>query len=125
MIKVKFLALHHLQIGKLLKDVADIILYDESTIRRWIRRFVDFDYEGLIEKEGRGQKPRLPKEEEESFKNELDKLHENKNGGTVTVDDIQSLLADKFDCNYSRSGVYTLLDRINSKSSRFPVFSIN
>lgn len=112
-IKIKFLALHHLQNGKLLKAVADIVLYDESTVRRWIRRFVEFDYEGLIEKEGRGQKPRLPNEEEESFRDELDKLHENKNGGTVTVDDIQSLLAEKFDCNYTRSGVYTLLDRLN------------
>jgi transposase len=113
LIKVKFLALHHLQSGKLLKDVADIILYDEKAIRNWIRRFLAFDYEGLIEKEGRGQKPRLPKNQEDKFKDALDNLHEEKNGGRVSVEDMQKLLADKFDCNYSRSGVYTLLDRIN------------
>lgn len=113
LIKVKFLALHHLQSGKLLKDVADILLYDEQAIRTWIRRFVAFDYEGLIEKEGRGQKPRLPKNMEDDFKDELDNLHEEKNGGRVSVEDIQKLLEEKFDCNYSRSGVYTLLDRIN------------
>lgn len=112
-IKIKFLALHHLQSGMLLKDVADAVLYDESAIRRWIRSFIDFDYEGLIEREGRGSKPRLPCEQEEIFKIELDLLHEEKNGGRVTVDDIQLLLLNKFDCNYSRSGVYTLLDRIN------------
>lgn len=112
-IKIKFLALHHLQSGMLLKDVASIILYDESAIRRWIRSFIDFDYEGLIEREGRGAKPRLPSDQEEIFKIELDLLHEEKNGGRITVDDIQSLLLNKFDCNYSRSGVYTLLDRIN------------
>ena len=67
----------------------------------------------MIEKEGRGQKPRLPKEKEDEFKLALDELHESKNGVRVSVEDIQSLLADKFDCNYSRSGVYTLLDRIN------------
>ena len=38
-IKIKFLALHHLQSGMLLKDVANIIIYDESSIRRWIRSF--------------------------------------------------------------------------------------
>lgn len=43
----------------------------------------------------------------------LDKLQEERNGGRVTVDDIQELLSDKFDCNYSRQGVYTLLDRLN------------
>ena len=112
-IKVKFLALHHLQNGKLLQDVADIILYDETAIRRWIRSFILYDYEGLIEKSGRGQKPRLPKDKEEEFKDELDKLQESKNGGRIIVDDIQNLLVEKFDCNYSRSGVYTLLDRIN------------
>jgi transposase len=113
LIKVKFLALHHLQSEKLLKDVANIVLYDEQAIRSWIRRFVEFDYEGLIEKEGRGQRPRLPKDKEEEFKLALDQLHENKNGGRVSVEDIQKLLIDEFDCNYSRSGVYTLLDRIN------------
>lgn len=112
-IKIKFLALHHLQSGMLLKDVADIILYDESAIRRWVRAFVDYDYEGLIDREGRGLKPRLPCEQEELFKVELDILHDEKNGGRVTVDDIQNMLQKKFDCNYSRSGVYTLLDRLN------------
>jgi transposase len=113
LIKIKFLALHHLQSGKLLKDVADIVLYDEKAVRCWLRRFIEFDYEGLIEKAGRGQRPRLPKEKEEEFRDELDKLYEKRKGGRIKVDDIQKLLLDKFDCNYSHSGVYTLLDRIN------------
>jgi len=113
LIKIKLLALHHLQSGKFLKDVAEMVLYDEKAVRRWIRRFIAYDYEGLIEKKGRGLKPRLPKDQEEAFKDALDDLYEQKNGGRVSVDDMQNLLADKFDCNYSRSGVYTLLDRIN------------
>ena len=78
-----------------------------------VRRFVNYDYEGLIEKKGRGKKPRLPKEKEDDFKDALDDLHEDKNGGRVSVEDIQKILEEKFDCNYGRSGVYTLLDRIN------------
>ena len=113
LIKIKFQALHHLQSGKLLKDVADIVLYDETAVRRWVRAFIDFDYEGLIEKEGRGRSPRLAKSDEEKFKDLLDKLHDERNGGRVTVSDIQDLLATEFDCNYSRSGTYTLLDRLN------------
>ena len=75
--------------------------------------FIEFDYEGLIEKEGRGRKPRHPKEYEEDFKDSLDKVHEEKNRGRVTVGDIQKLLIEDFDCNYTHSGVYTLLDRMN------------
>lgn len=112
-IKIKLLALQHLQVGKFLKDVSDIVLYDEKAVRRWLRNFVKFDYEGLLEKEGRGQKPRLPPEEEENFKIALDRIQEEKNGGRIIVDDIQRLLADEFDCNYSRTGVYSLLDRLN------------
>ena len=113
LIKIKLQALHHLQSGKFLKDVAEIVLYDEKAVREWTRRFVAFDYEGLIDRKGRGLKPRLPKDQEENFKDELDLLHQEKNGGRVTVDDIQEMLLDKFNCNYSRQGVYTLFDRIN------------
>jgi len=112
-IKIKLQALHHLQARKLLREVAEMVLMTEKTVRCWLQRFVDFDYEGLIEKEGRGRKPRLPANQEESFKEALDQLYDAKQGGRVTVSDIQDLLADTFDCAYSRSGVYTLLDRIN------------
>tara|TARA_Y100000310_G_scaffold335936_1_gene419204 strand:- start:39 stop:1097 length:1059 start_codon:yes stop_codon:yes gene_type:complete len=112
-IKIKLQALHHLQQGKKLCEVAKIVLADERTVRSWLRSFVEFDYEGLIEREGRGRKPRLPPEEEENFKDEIDRLHEDKNGGRIIAEDIQKLLSEKFDCNYSTSGVYTLLDRLN------------
>ena len=32
LLKIKLQALHHLQSGKLLKDVADIVLYDETAV---------------------------------------------------------------------------------------------
>ncbi|MBM2820218.1 MAG: hypothetical protein HW410_1901 [Nitrosarchaeum sp.] len=112
-IKIKLQALHHLQTGKLLKDVSEIVLYDEKSVREWVYAFEAFNYEGLIEKEGRGQKPRLMPDKEESFKKAIDDLHESRNGGRIIAVDIQKLLLDEFDCNYSLSGVYTLLDRIN------------
>lgn len=108
--KIKLLALHHLQSGKLLKEVADMLISDERSVRSWLRAFIEFDYEGLIEKEGRGRKPRLPPEEEESFKYAIDALQGSKNGGRITAYDIQELLIARFDCNYSISGVYCLLD---------------
>jgi transposase len=112
-IKIKLLALHHLQQGRSLSDVADITLYSRKQVRHWLHMFIVFDYEGLIEKEGRGRKPRLPYACEEPFKEHLDVKQDAKPGGRITGEDIQELLADEFNCRYSISGVYALLDRLN------------
>ena len=77
-IKIKLLALHHLQTGRSLTDVADIVLAEHKAIRTWINLFVIFDYEDLIEKLGRGKRPRLLSHLEEQFKEELDQLQESK-----------------------------------------------
>jgi transposase len=112
-IKIKLQALHHLQSGRDLKNVAEIVLYDERTVKIWLASFVDFDYEGLIEREGRGRIPRLPANQETNFKSELNAVYEAKKGGRVIAQEIQNLLANKFDCIYSLPGVYALLDRLN------------
>jgi transposase len=112
-IKIKLLALHHIQHGKSIQEVAEITLYSTKSVKSWLQDFVDFDYEGLIEKEGRGRMPRLPSDKEEQFKIELDQLQQHRDGGRVTAVDIQELLANSFDSRYSCSGVYALLDRLN------------
>ena len=112
-IKIKLQALHHLQRGKSVQEVSDITLYNRHSVKSWLEDFVDFDYEGLIEKDGRGRRPRLPLEEEELFKIKLDEFDEQRDGGSSTAWDIQNLLADAFNCRYSLSGVYSLLDRLN------------
>lgn len=111
-IKIKLQALHHLQKGKSLRDVAEITLYDERTVKLWLNNFVEFDYEGLIERDGRGRIPRLPVESESLFKMRLDIAYQEKNGGRIIAEEIQEILATEFDCCYSLSGVYCLLDRM-------------
>ena len=112
-IKTKLLALHHLQHGKNIQETADIVLYHRQSVKSWLESFVLFDYEGLIDREGRGRKPRLPLEEEEKFKSRLDEIQDKREGGSMGVKEIRKLLSDEFDCCYSRSGVYALLDRLN------------
>ena len=63
--------------------------------------FIFFDY-GLIERKGRGRKPRLDKTKEDFFKERLDEMQEERKGGRITVYDIQELLAKEFNCCYSR-----------------------
>ena len=126
-IKIKLQALQHLQNGKSIQEVADITFYDAKSVKSWLELFIAFDYEGLMEREGRGRKPRLPSSEEEQFKIDLDKIQENRKGGRITVIEIQNLLSDEFDCCYSISGVYALLDRLNivwiSARSKHPKYS--
>ncbi len=112
-IKVKLLALLNFQEGKTVEEVACIVRYSDKSVKSWLERFAAYDYEGLICREGRGRKPRLPPDAEESFKLELDKLQESKDGGRITAWEIRDLLANKFDSCYSLSGVYALLDRLN------------
>ena len=112
-IKIKLQALHHLQKGKSVQEVSDITLYGPQSVKSWLEDFIEFDYEGLIEHEGRGRKPRLAPEEEERFKDTLCKLQDDKKGGSVGAAEIRKMLADQFDCCYSQSGTYALLDRLN------------
>ena len=103
-IKIKLLALYHLQQGKDFLDEAAMLLVTERIVRSWIRRSSAFDYEGLMERLGRGRKPQLSPSEEENFKDEIDRLHAEKKGGRVTASEIQELLLSRFDCNYSIFG---------------------
>jgi len=112
-IKIKLLSLHHLQKGKTIKEVSELVMYGRKYVRHWLCMFSLFNYEGLIQKKGRGRKPRLEQEKEEEFIERIDEIQEEKQGGRITVVDVQSLLAEEFNCCYSRSGVYTLLDRLN------------
>ena len=112
-IKIKLLALDHLREGRLIDEVSNITRYDSKSIKSWLELFILFDYEGLIERAGRGRKPRLSSVEEENFKIELDNLQESRKGGRIVAFDVQGLLANKFDCCYSISGIYALLDRLN------------
>ena len=75
-IKIKLLALHHLQTRKSIQDVSDITLYNTKSIKAWLENFIAFDYEGLIEREGRGRKPRLDPTDEENFKDHVCKLQD-------------------------------------------------
>ncbi len=103
-----------MQEGKSIQETAGMVLYHRHSIKSWLQSFfVDFDYEGLIDREGRGRKPRLPVTEEENFKIKLDEIQDKREGGSIGAKGIQELLADEFDCCYSLSGVYVSLDRLN------------
>ena len=73
-IKIKLLAWHHFQFALSPAEVSKMLLAQEKTLPSWVDALVEFDDEGLIEREGRGRKPRCPPDKEQYFKIELDKI---------------------------------------------------
>ena len=84
-LKVRYLALHHLQSGESRASVARIVLRKWQTIDEWQRKFKE---EGLNE------------------------IQSSKKGGRIIGKDIQNLLSNEFGANYHEDSVYNLLDRL-------------
>ena len=70
-LKVRYLALHHLQSGESRASVARIVLRKWQTIDEWQRKFKEEGLNGLKRKAGQGRKSKLKKSEEERFKKRL------------------------------------------------------
>jgi len=108
----RLLALYHLQNGKKLYEVMDIIFASESAIRSWVKKYSEEGFLGLLEEDGRGRYPKLPKDKAKEAIDEINKMQESRNGGRVTGLEIRQMLLEKFDVKYSLRSVYVLLDRL-------------
>ena len=111
-LKVRYLALHHLQSGESRASVARIVLRKWQTIDEWHRKFKEEGLNGLKRKAGQGRKSKLKKLEEERFKKRLNEIQSSKKGGRIIGKDIQNLLSNEFGANYHEDSVYNLLDRL-------------
>ena len=111
-LKVRYLALQHLQSGESRASVARIVLRKWQTIDEWQRKFKEEGLNGLKRKAGQGRKSKLKKSEEERFKKRLNEIQSSKKGGRIIGKDIQNLLSNEFGANYHEDSVYNLLDRL-------------
>jgi transposase len=56
---------------------------------------------------------RLPKAQEEAFRQAVEQLQDSRGGGRVRGEDIRQLLSEQFAVSYSLNGVYDLLKRLD------------
>lgn len=56
---------------------------------------------------------RLPKAQEEAFRQAVEQLQDNRGGGRVRGEDIRRLLSEQFGVAYRLNGVYDLLKRLD------------
>lgn len=107
----RLLALGHLEAGKSKTEVAEMFQIRFPTLREWLLRFLVGGVEGLRDKLGRGRKRRLSVEREEEFRQQVEKLQEERAGGRVRGQDVQVLLKEKFCIDHALPSVYHVLGR--------------
>jgi transposase len=110
-VRIRLLALGHLQSGKTKTEVVNMFQISPPTLREWLVRFLSEGLEGLQEKPGRGRRKKLPSEQEEEFRKQVEALQLEREGGRVRGQDIQVLLKEKFCVDHALPSVYHVLER--------------
>jgi len=109
--RIRFLALGHLKASKSKKEVTEMFQIVFITLRRWVLRFIAHGVQGLKEQPGKGRKKKLSVEQEEEFRQQVEKLQTLREGGRVRGQDIQVLLKEKFCVDHALPSVYHVLER--------------
>jgi transposase len=109
--RIRILALGHLKSGKTKTEVVEMFQISFPTLRGWLTRFIVEGIEGLREKAGKGRKRKLSPEQEEEFRQHVEKLQKNREGGRVRGQDVQILLKEKFCVDHALPSVYHVLER--------------
>lgn len=110
-VRVRLLALAHLQEGKTARAIGAMLKVHEKTVLKWIRRYRAGGVEGLAEQPGRGAKRRLKLEQESQLKALITEAQAARRGGRLSGQEIRTLVAEHFGVEYSLSGLYGVLHR--------------
>lgn len=109
--RMRCLAMIHLQKGKTIKEVAEIVQQSRFSISHWLRWLREGDgIEKLVGYvKGRGRKSKVCLLDEEKLRSEVEKMRELRSGGRVTGKDIQTMIKEKWNIEYALSSIYALL----------------
>ncbi len=111
--KIRLLALHHLQQGRKLQDVADLVAFPRQTIWEWVRWYQEEGIERLCSRpKNRGRKRKLSKRQESLLPDIVETLQKERPGGKLTADDINDYLQKEWDISYAPGSLYTVLHRL-------------
>lgn len=81
-----------------------------TALRKWLLRFLNGGVDGLRAKTGRGRKRKLPFDREEEFRQQVELLQENLEGGRIRGQDEQVLLKEKFCVDHALPSVFMFLN---------------
>lgn len=113
--RIRCLAMLHLQKGKTVKEVAEIVQQSRVALHAWLNWLSE---EGGLEHligfvKGRGRKSKVSFIDEEKIRVSIEELKGERQGGRITAKDIQRMLKNKWGVHYELSSIYVLLKRLN------------
>jgi len=111
--RIRLLGLSYLQEDKNFTEVGKLLKVGRQTVSSWLTRFTEGGFESLKDADRSGPKPHLAPEQELCFQQAVIDLQEQRNGGSISGEEIRELLATRFNAEYSLSGVYDLLKRLD------------
>ena len=111
--RMRYIALAHLKDGKNFTEVASALRVTRHAVMRWLKWFVSGGVDRLAGVPHYWSTQRLPRVQEEAFRQAVEQLQASRGGGRVRGEDIRQLLAEQFAVTYSLNGVYDLLKRLD------------
>ena len=111
--RIRLLAMHHIQLGKSLKNVAKVVQCHWITVQQWLKRFKEEGFDGLYESQRSGAPRKIEKEVEAFISEKLSKLSEAKTGGYITGNQVQQIIIDKFNTKCCLKTVYNTMHKLN------------
>lgn len=112
-LRLRLLAVSHFIDGKNRTEIASFLKVSRLSVNKWIKAYLDFGVEGLVEKPHTGRPSRLTIEQKKYLKEYVTSNAIKPEGGRLQGSDITQFILDEFDISYQASGVYRLLHELN------------
>lgn len=106
---MRFSALAMLQKRRPVAEVASVYGVCRHTIHQWLKRFKTGGIDAVKSRKIPGPQWCFSEEELPAFREAVKKLQQDRSGGSVTGEDIRTMLQEKFGIARSLSAVYKLL----------------
>ena len=110
--KLRLLAMSHLQDGKALSIVADLLKVHWKTVQAWIKRFREDGFEGLLESPRSGAPRKITKSQEKFIQKKIESLSKNEVGGYITGKDLHKMLCEQTQLRCTLRTIYNTLHRL-------------
>ena len=110
--RFRLLAMHHLQQGKDLCYVANIVEHHWKTVQSWLSRFRRSGFEGLFESPRSGASRKITGDAEQWLHDTLTQMSESKTGGYITGRELQKLLREQHGVKCTLKTVYNTMHRL-------------
>ena len=111
--RLRYIALAHIKDGKSSTETALALRVTPRAVTKWLKWFIDEGVDRLAGTPHYWSTQRLPKTQEEAFRQAVEQLQDSRGGGRVRGEDIRQLLSEQFAVAYSLNGVYDLLKRLD------------